>query len=110
MQVIAHRPVELAELLVSDRDLAGLGLLFLGENDVAAFGEEDDPVLGLRHSSPHALRGAQSVDRVAGAAHFEVPVSTGRELIAQLRARLPGYAVPRYVREVAQEAGKVVLA
>jgi EF-P beta-lysylation protein EpmB len=40
------------------------------------------------------------LDRVAGAAHFEVPESRGRELVAQLRARLPGYAVPRYVRDV----------
>lgn len=41
------------------------------------------------------------LDRVAGAAHFEVPEETGRALIAQLRRRLPGYAVPRYVRETA---------
>ena len=39
------------------------------------------------------------LDRVAGAAHFEVSIDRGRELIRQLRARLPGYAVPRYVRE-----------
>ena len=41
------------------------------------------------------------LDRVAGAAHFEVPEETGKALIAQLRRRLPGYAVPRYVRETA---------
>ncbi|HEY1786110.1 MAG TPA: EF-P beta-lysylation protein EpmB [Pirellulales bacterium] len=39
------------------------------------------------------------LDRVAGAAHFEVAEATGRRLIDQMRARLPGYAVPRYVRE-----------
>jgi EF-P beta-lysylation protein EpmB len=39
------------------------------------------------------------LDRVAGAAHFEVPEAVGRELIRQLRERLPGYAVPRYVRD-----------
>jgi len=50
------------------------------------------------------------LDRVAGAAHFEVPVERGRELIGRLRARLPGYAVPRYVREEAGAASKVVLA
>ena len=50
------------------------------------------------------------LDRVAGAAHFEVPEETGVRLISQLRARLPGYAVPRYVREVAGKANKVVLA
>ncbi len=39
------------------------------------------------------------LDPVAGAAHFEVPVAEGRRLIEELRQRLPGYAVPRYVRE-----------
>lgn len=39
------------------------------------------------------------LDRVAGAAHFEVPEVEGTELMRQLRDRLPGYAVPRYVRE-----------
>ena len=39
------------------------------------------------------------LDRVAGAAHFEVPVEEGLELMESLRAKLPGYAVPRYVQE-----------
>ena len=39
------------------------------------------------------------LDRVQGTAHFEVEESRGIELIAKLRSRLPGYAVPRYVRE-----------
>ncbi len=46
------------------------------------------------------------LDRVAGTAHFEVPEVTGLELIAQLRRRLPGYAVPQFVREVAGAASK----
>lgn len=46
------------------------------------------------------------LDRVAGTAHFEVPESTARELIAQLRTRLPGYAVPQLVREIAGEPSK----
>jgi EF-P beta-lysylation protein EpmB len=50
------------------------------------------------------------LDRVAGAAHFEVPEERGRELIRQLRARLPGYAVPRYVRDTPGAANKEVLA
>ena len=39
------------------------------------------------------------LDPVAGAAHFEVPEATGVKLVEDLRARLPGYAVPKYVRE-----------
>ena len=49
------------------------------------------------------------LDRVAGAAHFEVSPENGCDLITQLRTRLPGYAVPRYVREIPGEPGKVVL-
>jgi len=49
------------------------------------------------------------LDRVAGVMHFEVPESHGRRLIAELERRLPGYAVPRYVREVPGAAGKVRL-
>jgi EF-P beta-lysylation protein EpmB len=39
------------------------------------------------------------LDPVAGAAQFEVPIPTGMALLAELRSRLPGYGVPRYVRE-----------
>jgi EF-P beta-lysylation protein EpmB len=49
------------------------------------------------------------LDRVAGAAHFEVPIARGQEIIRQLQARLPGYAVPRYVQEVAGAPHKVSL-
>jgi L-lysine 2,3-aminomutase len=47
---------------------------------------------------------------VAGAAHFEVPIATGIALVSELRARLPGYAVPRYVRETPGGVNKEVLA
>ncbi|MDR0705757.1 MAG: KamA family radical SAM protein [Planctomycetaceae bacterium] len=40
------------------------------------------------------------LDRVNGAAHFEVPTGRGCRLMEQLRQRLPGYAIPRYVREI----------
>ena len=40
------------------------------------------------------------LDPVAGAAHFLVPDDEARRLLASLRARLPGYLVPRLVREV----------
>jgi EF-P beta-lysylation protein EpmB len=41
------------------------------------------------------------LDRVAGAAHFEVAEERALELMDLLRRRLPGYLVPRLVREVA---------
>jgi EF-P beta-lysylation protein EpmB len=46
------------------------------------------------------------LDRVVGAAHFEVPEETGRAIVRAMHDRLPGYAVPRYVRETAGAASK----
>jgi KamA family protein len=50
------------------------------------------------------------LDTVRGAAHFEVPIRRGRALVEELRRRLPGYAVPRYVREVAGAVAKTPIA
>ena len=41
------------------------------------------------------------LDRVAGAAHFEVSDATALGLVETVRRRLPGYLVPRLVRETA---------
>lgn len=49
------------------------------------------------------------MDRVKGTAHFVVADDGARSLIATLRTRLPGYLVPRLVREVAGAASKVAL-
>lgn len=49
------------------------------------------------------------LDRVAGAAHFEVPDAEALALEAELRARLPGYLLPRLVREQAGAASKLAL-
>lgn len=49
------------------------------------------------------------LDRVAGAAHFLVDDKTALELIAEIRNRLPGYAVPRLAREIPGEGAKRIL-
>jgi len=46
------------------------------------------------------------LDRVQGAAHFEVSEVEGKELIRRLSDSLPGYAVPRYVKEIPGMPGK----
>jgi EF-P beta-lysylation protein EpmB len=50
------------------------------------------------------------LDRVRGAAHFEVPEDTARQLVGQLAATLSGYLVPRLVREVPGGPAKLPLA
>ena len=46
------------------------------------------------------------LDRVQGAAHFEVDDDTALALHRALAARLSGYLVPHLVREVAGDPGK----
>ncbi|MDR2643684.1 MAG: KamA family radical SAM protein [Planctomycetaceae bacterium] len=41
------------------------------------------------------------LDRVTGAAHFEVNIVDGCKIVTSLRERLSGYAIPRYVQEIA---------
>ncbi|MBX9923073.1 MAG: KamA family radical SAM protein [Rhabdochlamydiaceae bacterium] len=43
------------------------------------------------------------LDRVQGAAHFEVSEETGKQLMKELSTRISGYSLPRYVKE---EPGK----
>ena len=49
------------------------------------------------------------LDRVAGAAHFEVDECRAKEIMESLRASLPGYLVPRLVREVGGAPSKVAV-
>ena len=49
------------------------------------------------------------LDPVAGAAHFDVPDAKARELVAGLREVLPGFLLPRLVREIPGEASKTPL-
>ena len=49
------------------------------------------------------------LDKVQGAAHFDVPESRARILLAEMTDRLPGYMVPKLVREIAGAGSKVAL-
>jgi EF-P beta-lysylation protein EpmB len=49
------------------------------------------------------------LDKVAGAAHFEVAPEEGIRLLAKLRTQLPGYALPTFVREVAGKNCKEIV-
>ncbi len=49
------------------------------------------------------------LDRVQGAAHFEVSTAIAIELIKEMQIALPGYLVPKLVREIEGMAYKVVI-
>lgn len=46
------------------------------------------------------------LDKVKGAAHFDVPEQQALQLMRQLQAQLPGYLVPKLVREIAGQPNK----
>ncbi len=49
------------------------------------------------------------LDRVQGVAHFDVDEDRAEHIMSQLRNRLPGYLVPRLVREIPGEGSKTPL-
>lgn len=86
--------------------LLNQAVLLRGVNDSVEALEELCQRLVNEQVIPYYLH---QLDRVAGGAHFEVPKAEGLELIEKLRQRLPGYAMPRYVQEIAGQASKTPL-
>jgi len=114
MVIHANHPAELqGDAAESVRTIVRAGVpvlnqavLLRGVNDrVEVLAELSERLIDLG-AMPYYLH---QLDRVLGAAHFEVPVAVGLQIIEQLRLLLPGYAVPRYVREIAGEPYKVGL-
>ena len=84
--------------------LSGVGATLLVQSVLLAGVNDDAETLAELYEKladysvlPYYLH---QLDRVAGAAHFEVPESRGLEILRRLRETLPGYLVPRYVREI----------
>lgn len=50
-----------------------------------------------------------ALDPVEGAGHFFVEDAKGYELIEELKKQMPGYAVPKFVREIPFKPGKTVI-
>lgn len=50
------------------------------------------------------------LDRVQGVAHFETPLDKALDIFRELQTMLPGYLVPRLVREEAGQRSKVLIA
>jgi EF-P beta-lysylation protein EpmB len=103
----AHVATALAKLTNAGIVLLNQAVLLAGVNDsVEAQAALCERLVDLR-VLPYYLH---QLDRVSGAAHFEVPVDRGRKIVESLRDLLPGYAVPRYVAEIAGEASKSIIA
>ena len=96
----------LAALHATGATLLNQSVLLRGVNDSAGA----LVALSLRSFAAGALPYyLHQLDRVAGSAHFELTDDQARHLHANLMARLPGYLVPRLVREIAGEPNKTIL-
>lgn len=89
------------------RHLLNQSVLLAGINDSVPALHDLSQRLFQAHVLPYYLH---LPDRVAGTGHFQVTEARGLELIRALRARLPGYLVPRLVREDPGSEAKTLLA
>jgi EF-P beta-lysylation protein EpmB len=81
-------------------------VLLQGVNDDAGILAELSRKLFEARVLPYYLH---MLDRVRGAAHFDVPEASARNIAGQLAAVMPGYLVPRLAREIYGAPAKVTL-
>lgn len=96
----------LGRLKAAGVTLLNQSVILKGVNDDAHVLEELSERLFECGVLPYYLH---AFDPVAGAHHFEVSDDRARELVRQLITTLPGFLVPRLVREVPGKAGKTPL-
>ena len=93
-----------ARLKQTGAELLNQSVLLKGVNDSADALAELSEALFAAGVLPYYL---SLLDPVAGAAHFDVPEPRAVAIMGELRARLPGYLVPKLVREVAGAPSKM---
>ncbi|MFM2089835.1 MAG: L-lysine 2,3-aminomutase [Planctomycetota bacterium] len=112
--VHANHPQEIdASVAAALGRLRGAGITVLNQSTILA-GVNDDVMVLAELSERLFAAGAlpyylHAFDPVAGAAHFAVDDGRARTIHRALQARLPGYLVPRLVREIPGEPGKTPL-
>ncbi len=96
-----------ASLRAAGATLLNQAVLLRGVNDSVAALSDLSQRLFAAGVVPYYLH---LLDRVRGAAHFDVPEATAQQLVGNLAATLSGYLVPRLVREVAGGPAKMTVA
>jgi len=96
----------LAALQATGVTLLNQAVLLRGVNDSVQAQVDLSESLFAQGVMPYYLH---LLDRVAGAAHFEVAETEAVRLLETLRKRLPGFLVPKLVREVAGEKAKMTV-
>jgi EF-P beta-lysylation protein EpmB len=96
----------LAELTACGATLLNQAVLLKGINDNVPALVNLSEALFKSGTLPYYLH---LLDRVAGAAHFEVKKPIAINLINEVQSQLPGYLVPKLVREVVGKPHKIQL-
>jgi EF-P beta-lysylation protein EpmB len=105
-EIDAHVRRACAELAAAGATLLNQSVLLAGVNDsVAALADLSESLFAAR-VLPYYLH---LLDKVQGAAHFDVDERRALALHQALTARLPGYLVPRLVREIAGAPAKTAV-
>jgi EF-P beta-lysylation protein EpmB len=110
----ANHPREMApDLAAACRRARAAGATVLNQAVLLAGVNDDVAVLAALSRALHAAGVLpyylHALDPVAGAAHFAVDDARGAALLRDLAAELPGYLLPRLVREVPGAPGKTPL-
>ncbi len=105
-EIDTHVASACARLAAAGVRLYNQSVLLAGVNDDAAILAELSEALFAAKVQPYYLH---ALDRVRGAAHFEVPEPRMRAIMSELAARVPGYLTPRLVREEPGAAAKTAL-
>jgi lysine 2,3-aminomutase len=95
--------VALARLADAGVPLLGQSVLLRGVNDDAPALEALLRAMIRNRIKPYYLH---SLDAAPGTARFQVPEEDGLALMAALRGRLPGHALPLFLRETPMGGGK----
>ncbi|OGT37785.1 MAG: EF-P beta-lysylation protein EpmB [Gammaproteobacteria bacterium RIFCSPHIGHO2_12_FULL_37_14] len=96
----------LQRLQLAGATLLNQSVLLQGVNDDAQVLIELSEVLFAAGVLPYYLH---TLDKVQGAAHFDVNLKRARELHSELCQRLPGYLVPKLVCEQSGQLSKILL-
>lgn len=86
--------------------LLNQSVLLAGVNDSTQALCELSEALAQADIQPYYLH---LLDAVAGAAHFDVPESKAKALMAEVMEELPGFLVPKLVREIPGQTSKTPL-
>ena len=105
-EITADARTAVRRLLAAGIPVLSQSVLLAGVNDTT---ERLEALLRALIAARVAPASLHQLDRAPGTARFHVPIARGRALLASLRGRVPGDAIPRYVLDIEGGHGKVTI-